>query len=294
MFFFKVPFPWVILAAALVGGAMPRLTPEPSDAEKLDAESSLIDRLAANGDLEHARPDLRRAIKVSVTCVILWLAPVVLAAGWLGHDHVIAREGVIFSQTALVTFGGAYSVLAYIAQRAVEDLHWLRPGEMIDGLALAETTPGPLIMVLQFVGFLAAFRYAAPLDPWVAAVTGALLTTWVTFLPCFLFILLGAPYVETLRGQRGLNAALSAITAAVVGVILNLSVWFALHTLFASVTRRAYGPVHVDVPAWSTLDPAPLVLAIAAYIAMSRYKVAMGWTLLVSAVLGALYWYWRG
>jgi chromate transporter len=293
MFFFKVPFPWIVLVAALIGIALPRLTAASPSAGPAAVEDSLIDRLAANGELEHARPDLRRAIRVTVICLVLWLTPVVLVAWWLGHDHVIAREGVIFSQTALVTFGGAYSVLAYIAQRAVEELHWLRPGEMIDGLALAETTPGPLIMVLQFVGFLAAYRYATPLDPWVAAVLGALLTTWVTFLPCFLFIFLGAPYVETLRGNRGLNAALSAITAAVVGVILNLSVWFALHTLFGGVTQRTYGPLHVDVPDWSTLDPAPLVLAAGAYIAMARYKVGMGWTLLVSAVLGALYWYWR-
>jgi chromate transporter len=293
MFFFGVPFPWVILAAALIGGAMPDLTPQSTQAEKAVDESSLIDRLAANGGLEHARPDLRRAIRVTLTCLLFWLTPIVLFALWLGHDHVIAREGVIFSQTALVTFGGAYSVLAYIAQRAVEDLNWLRPGEMIDGLALAETTPGPLIMVLQFVGFLAAYRYAAPLDPWVAAVLGALLTTWVTFLPCFLFIFVGAPYVEKLRGNRGLNAALSAITAAVVGVILNLSVWFALHTVFGSVTQRAYGPLQVSVPDWSTIDPAPLALAAGAYIAMARFKVGMGWTLLVSAVLGALYWYVR-
>jgi chromate transporter len=295
MFFFKVPFPWVIVAAAIIGLLLPeRMQPaSPSAHGDTALDDSLVDRLAANGQLAHAKPNLGRAVRITLTCLILWLTPVAIAIAWLGADHVIAREGVIFSQTALITFGGAYAVLSYVAQRAVEDLHWLRPGEMIDGLALAETTPGPLIMVLQFVGFLAAHRFAAPVDPWIAAVIGALLTTWVTFLPCFLFILLGGPYVETLRGHRGLNAALSAITAAVVGVILNLSVWFALHTIFGRVAERSFGPLQTLVPEWSTFDPAPLLLAAGAYVAMTRFKVGMGWTLLVSAILGAAYASWR-
>jgi chromate transporter len=204
---------------------------------------------------------------------------------------VIAREGVIFSQTAVVTFGGAYAVLAYIAQRAVEDLHWLKPGEMIDGLALAETTPGPLIMVLQFVGFLAAYRYAGPLDPWLSAVIGALVTTWVTFLPSFLFIFVGAPYMESLRRHRALNAALSCVTAAVVGVILNLSVWFALHTIFQRT--ETHGPLQLDVPVWSSLEPGALLLGAAALLAVLKFKVGMGWTLIGSAVIGAVYWLLR-
>jgi chromate transporter len=189
-----------------------------------------------------------------------------------------------------VTFGGAYAVLAYIAQRAVEDLHWLKPGEMIDGLALAETTPGPLIMVLQFVGFLAAYRYAGPLDPWLSAVLGALVTTWVTFVPSFLFIFVGAPYIESLRRHRALNAALSCVTAAVVGVILNLSVWFALHTIFRRTETIAYHPLQLDVPVWASLEPGALVLAVAALIAILKFKVGMGWTLIGSALIGAAYW----
>jgi chromate transporter len=214
--------------------------------------------------------------------------PVLLSALWLGSQHVVTREGIFFSQTAVVTFGGAYAVLAYIAQRAVENLHWLYPGEMLSGLALAETTPGPLIMVVQFVGFLAAYRHPGSLNPWFAAVLGASLTTWVTFLPCFLFIFVGAPYVESLRRQASLNAALSAITAAVVGVILNLSIWFALHTIFGKVDAHRYGPIHFDSPQWSTLDPGALLLATAALIAMLRFKLGLGWTLLGSATLGVI------
>jgi chromate transporter len=214
---------------------------------------------------------------------------VVVVAAWVGTEHVLTREGAIFGQTAIVTFGGAYAVLAYVGQRAVEELHWLRPGEMIDGLAMAETTPGPLIMVLQFVGFVAAYRFATPLDPWLSAVLGACLTTWVTFVPSFAFIFVGAPYVESLRQHRGLNAALSCVTAAVVGVIVNLSVWFATHTLFGRVDARTYGLVHVDVPVWPTIEPFALLLAVASMLAMLRFKVGMGWTLAASAMLGIAY-----
>jgi len=154
---------------------------------------------------------------------------------------------------------------------------------------MAETTPGPLIMVLQFVGFVAAYRFATPLDPWLSAVLGACLTTWVTFVPSFAFIFIGAPYVESLRQHRGLNAALSCVTAAVVGVILNLSVWFATHTLFGRVDARTYGLVHVDVPAWSTLEPAALLLAAGSMIAMLRFKVGMAWVLTASALIGVIY-----
>jgi chromate transporter len=222
-------------------------------------------------------------------CAAIWMAPVLLVVAWLGSQHVLAREGAIFGQTAIVTFGGAYAVLAYVGQRAVEELHWLRPGEMIDGLAMAETTPGPLIMVLQFVGFVAAYRYATPLDPWLAAVLGACLTTWVTFVPSFAFIFVGAPYIESLRQHRGLNAALSCVTAAVVGVIVNLSVWFATHTLFGRVEAQKYGIVHFDVPVWTTLEPVALMLAAGSMIAMLRFKIGMAWTLAGSAALGIAY-----
>jgi chromate transporter len=176
---------------------------------------------------------------------------------------------------ALVTFGGAYAVLAYVAQQAVEHYHWVRPHEMLDGLGMAETTPGPLIMVLQFVGFMAAFRDPGTLPPMWAATLGGLLATWVTFTPCFLWIFLGAPFIETMRGNKGLGGALTAITAAVVGVILNLSIWFALHTVFRDTAPvRSFG-LSFDRPVWSSLDLAALVLAIAAATAIFRFNIGM-------------------
>ncbi|MFL6195693.1 MAG: chromate transporter, partial [Thermoanaerobaculia bacterium] len=216
-----------------------------------------------------------------------WWAPLFLIALWLGRGHVLVTEGVFFSKMALVTFGGAYAVLAYVAQQAVEVLRWLRPGEMLDGLGMAETTPGPLIMVLEFVGFLAGYRNPGSLSPLAAGVLGAAITTWVTFVPCFLWIFLGAPYIESLRGVRWLTAALSGVTAAVVGVILNLAVWFSLHTLFGRVGEVHAGRARLLVPDWSTLDPAVLLLTVAAMLALFRFKLGMIPTLLGSAVIGA-------
>ena len=297
IFLLRVPFPWIVAGAAASGVAGRHLLPQyfaspVSSATHADGEST-VDRMHAAGKLIHVRPNGKRALSIALICLSLWAAPIGVAALWLGFDHVVTREGLMFSETAVVTFGGAYAVLAYVAQRVVEELHWLRPHEMIDGLALAETTPGPLIMVLQFVGFVAAYRYASPLDPWVAAMSGALLTTWVTFVPSFLFIFVGAPYIESLRAHRGLNAALSCVTAAVVGVILNLSVWFALHTLFGRVVAVRLGPLTLDTPDWSTLNPASLALGIGSLIAMLRFKLGMGWTLLASGLLGAVYWTWH-
>ena len=287
---FKVPFPWIVAGAALIGvvarRVLPRYFAPASSSDPQQSKDFVVDRMHETGQLAHAQPNARRALKLTVVCLLIWIVPVALVAAWLGADHVLTREGTIFGQTAVVTFGGAYAVLAYVGQRAVEELHWLHPGEMIDGLAMAETTPGPLIMVLQFVGFVAAYRYAAPLDPWLAAVLGACLTTWMTFVPSFAFIFIGAPYMESLRQHRGLNAALSCVTAAVVGVILNLSVWFATHTLFGRVDARTYGALHLDAPVWSTLDPVALLLAAGSMIAMLRFKVGMAWTLAASAVLG--------
>ncbi|MGH8236451.1 MAG: chromate efflux transporter [Steroidobacteraceae bacterium] len=293
IYLFKVPFPWIVAGAALIGIVARRVLPQYFDqapsANPRAEQDFVVDRMYVAGQLGHARPDTRRALTFTAVSIAIWIAPVLLIAAWLGTEHVLTREGAIFGQTAVVTFGGAYAVLAYIGQRAVEELHWLRPGEMIDGLALAETTPGPLIMVLQFVGFVAAYRFATPLDPWLAAVLGACLTTWVTFVPSFAFIFVGAPYMESLRQHRGLNAALSCVTAAVVGVIVNLSVWFATHALFSRVDARAYGLVHVDVPVWSTLEPVALILAAGSMIAMLRFKVGMAWTLAASALLGIAY-----
>lgn len=193
----------------------------------------------------------------------------------------------------MVTFGGAYAVLAFIAQRVVTDYGWLSPVQMLDGLALAETTPGPLIMVVQFVAFMAAFQHQTGMSPWLAGIIGSLLTVWVTFVPCFLWVFLGGPYVEALRGNRALHAALSAVTAAVVGVVLNLSVWFAEHTIFGSVQMLHAGPIRLDIPQWSTLNPAALLLAAGAMIAMLRFRLGMVWILGVCAGLGAVFHFLR-
>jgi chromate transporter len=218
----------------------------------------------------------------------LWAALPLLLLATFGGESVYGPIALFFSQMAVVTFGGAYAVLAYVAQEAVGSLGWLQPGEMLDGLAMAETTPGPLIMVLTFVGFLAAFRDPGALDPLSAALIGATLTTWVTFVPCFLWIFLGAPYIETLRGNQALAAALSAITAAVVGVVLNLAVWFALHAMFGEVRELALGPLRLTLPVPSTLDPWAALLAAGAMVAMFRFHIGMLPTLAGCAVAGAV------
>jgi chromate transporter len=292
-----VPFPLIVLGAGTVGllGSVvaPRVFapgPAGSAGDPRPPEATVLDAMMARGELAHARPTLGRAARVVAVCLALWFAPLGLLVAVLGPGSVLVTEGLFFGKAAVVTFGGAYAVLAYVAQRAVETYGWLRPGEMLDGLGMAETTPGPLIMVVQFVGFMGAYRDPGPLSPVVAGVLGSVVTTWVTFVPCFLWIFLGAPYVERLRGNRWLRGALSSITAAVVGVILNLSVWFSVHVLFARVGEVRAGPVHLLAPEWGTLDIASLVLVAAALVAMLRFGVGMGRTLATSAALGML---WR-
>ncbi len=293
IFVFAVPFPAIVAAAAVVGLfariAKPEWLPQPKADAAHDDAHYLVDALLAEDRLPHVRPSRVRALWITLASAVLWGAPILLVAAWVGNQHVLVREGLFFSQAAVVTFGGAYAVLAYVAQRAVEDLQWLRPGEMADGLALAETTPGPLIMVLQFVGFIAAFRNAGTLDPWLAATAGALLTTWVTFVPSFFFIFVGAPYVEALRRNRALHGALSAITAAVVGVIVNLSAWFALHTLFAQTRRIEGGIVQVEVPVLASVEPFAVALsALAIYVTLKRHW-PVPWTLALCGTLGFAY-----
>jgi chromate transporter len=243
--------------------------------------------------LHHAAPSWRRSTAIVAVGLVLWVAPVVLA--WVlagGQRTVLVDQGLFFGGMALVTFGGAYAVLTYVAQAAVQTYGWLTASEMVKGLGLAETTPGPLIMVVQFVAFLGAYRDPGDLDPWVAAVLASLLTVWVTFVPCFVFIFLGAPYVERLRGSTAIASALSGVTAAVVGVIANLALYFAIHTLFASTATRSLGPFHVDLPVWSSyVWEAWLVAAVAAVLLLAR-----GWSVLrtlgVCALLGlALTWF---
>ncbi|CUR60792.1 putative chromate transporter, chromate ion transporter family protein (fragment) [metagenome] len=201
-----------------------------------------------------------------------------------GRDSIFADQALFFTGAALVTFGGAYAVLAYVAQKAVEVYGWLAPGEMVTGLALAETTPGPLIMVVQFVAFVGAYRSPGDLDPWVAAVLASLLTTWVTFVPCFVFVFVGAPYVERLRGNHAVSAALTGIMAAVVGVIANLAIFFSVHTLFREVDLVTWGPLRLQIPDPGTLKPLSLAIAVfAAYLLFRR-----GWSVLRTLGICAL------
>jgi len=292
IFFFAIPFPAIVLAAALIGyfgsragsaafaggGNGPAATAQ-------GEESALGEHIP-----DHARPSLRRSLAVSAIFLVLWLAPVAALLVLLGPDNVFSEIALFFSQMAVVTFGGAYAVLAYVAQEAVEKFGWLRPGEMLDGLGMAETTPGPLIMVTQFVGFMGAFREAGGMHPMLAGTLGGLLTTWVTFTPCFLWIFLGAPFAERLRGNRALSAALAAITAAVVGVILNLALWFALHTLFRETRAVDAGPLHFDLPQLASANIPALVLTAAAMVAMFRLKVGPMPVLALCALAGVGYW----
>ncbi|UIJ71755.1 chromate efflux transporter [Aurantimonas sp. HBX-1] len=298
IFLFDVPFPAIILAAGLIGyvGARAELAAfsgggghGPSNGPALaDADSALGEAVP-----DHARPNVAWALRISAVFLALWLVPVALLVLVFGTGNVFADIAVFFSQMAVVTFGGAYAVLAYVAQQAVEHYGWLGPGEMLDGLGLAETTPGPLIMVTQFVGFLAAFRDPGSMNPYLAGTLGGLLTTWVTFTPCFLWIFLGAPYIERLRGNQAVSGALAAITAAVVGVILNLGVWFGMHVLFRKVDEVQAGLLSLDVPILSSVDPVALLLFAAATLALFRLHIGILPTLLGAAGAGAL-WHLAG
>jgi chromate transporter len=288
IFCFNVPFPAIIAAAALCGLIGCRVRPGafPFAGHAPGATGGGDDSLLGERIPDHARPTMARAGRVLVVWLALWLIPIAILRATLGPDDVFSTQGVFFSTAAVVTFGGAYSVLAYIAQQAVEVHHWLAPGEMLDGLGMAETTPGPLIQVVQFVGFMGAYRDPGPLHPLLAGTLASVLVTWVTFVPCFLWIFLGAPWIETLRGSRPLGAALSAITAAVVGVVLNLALWFALHTLFADVTElRALG-LHLPVPDPASLDLAAAAIGAVAALLLFRVRLSMLATLGVSAALG--------
>jgi chromate transporter len=299
IFFFSAPFPVIVIAAALIGYGGGRVRPDifaggsGHGAEK-PADDDAIDAASDAGQLAHTRPSTARAIRVAVICLTLWLAPIAALIALLGTAHVFTQESLFFSKMAVVTFGGAYAVLAYVAQQAVATYGWLAPGEMLDGLGMAETTPGPLIMVVQFVGFMGAYRNPGMLDPMLAGVLGAAITTWVTFVPCFLWIFLGAPYIEALRGNKSLGAALSTITAAIVGVVLNLAVWFAIHVVFEKIDQLQLGILRLYVPVWDTVNLVALALSAAALIAMLRFKVGMIPTMAVAAVLGAVAFYAGG
>lgn len=293
LFVFRAPFPLVVLAAGLCGWIGSRRAPGlfasagHGGGAAPDA-GGVVDRMFECGELGHADPSWRRAARVLALWLPVWLGPVALLWLAVGPSAIWTQIGGFFSLMAVVTFGGAYAVLAYVAQAAVDGFGWLAPGEMVDGLGLAETTPGPLILVLQFVGFLAAHRAPGGLDPLLAGGLGALLTLWVTFAPCFLWIFLGAPYVEALRGNRAISAALSAITAAVVGVVLNLALWFALHVVFREVRTLDLFGAGPDLPVLASIDWRAASLAAAALIAMLRFRVGMMPTLAACALAGVV------
>ena len=291
IFFFSVPFPLVIITAGCIGLLGRYVDPERFLVIKgHDAPNGpAIDAMIQSGTADHTRASWGRAFKVLSVWLPLWFAPLVILLVTLGYEDVFTQIGLFFSKLAVVTFGGAYSVLAYMAQEAVQNYEWLAPGEMLDGLGMAETTPGPLIQVVQFVGFMGAFREPGSLDPFTAGILASILATWVTFVPCFLWIFLGAPYVERLRGNHAVSAALSAVTAAVVGVMLNLAIWFALHVAFAEVTTvQAYGMKWL-LPAWSSIHIVSVLLALGSFVAMLRFKVGVLPVIFVSALLGIAY-----
>jgi chromate transporter len=262
LYVFQTPFPLIILAAAIIGffrAAVP-----------------------VQAGVKLGTVDWRGTIATTALWLALWLVPLALIVFGFGRDHVFAQVALFFSKLAIVTFGGAYAVLSYMAQQAVENFGWLKPEEMIDGLGLAETTPGPLILVTEFVGYMAGYRFAGGLWGGIAA---AVITLWMTFVPCFLWIMAGAPYIERLQNMPRLSGALAAVTAAVVGVILNLTIWFALHVLFGTLERTAFGLV----PQIQSLDAPALILSIIAAASLFAFHQGIFRTLLLCALLGVLW-----
>lgn len=254
LFVLDLPFPLIVLGAGVIGMGVAALRPEWLALKPGKADAGMT-----------ARPWRSTILSIAIWGVV-WAAPMILIALTLGQDHVLWQIGAFFSQLAIVTFGGAYAVLAYVAQEAVNGFGWLRPGEMADGLGLAETTPGPLILVTQFVGYLAAFRAPEPFTPMVAGLLGAAITTWVTFAPCFMWIFAFAPWIDRLGNAVRIKGGLAAVTAAVVGVIANLTAWFALHVLFAAVSEARFGPLRLYAPDPASFDWRAAVLAVLACI----------------------------
>jgi chromate transporter len=276
IFFLRLPFPAIVATAALVGFLGGKFWPKhfPAAAGHGAASSGTVIDDSHESPV-HTRPSLTRAIKVLGVSLVVWWTPVIAVGLWQGWNGTLAQEGVFFSKAAMVTFGGAYAVLPYVGQQAVEHFGWITAPQMLDGLGLAETTPGPLIMVVQFVGFLGGWQHPGTLTPLVAATLGALLTTWTTFIPCFLWIFLGAPHIEQMRGNANLASTLTAVTAAVVGVVLNLAVWFGLH---------------VFLPQVGIVDWFAIVVSVAAFVAMQRFKIGVIPVVLASGLVGLL---WR-
>lgn len=281
-----LPFPVVVLGAGAVGWLVGRRRPEVMVPGTKPEPPDAVAPVVPDEALHHAPPSARRNLTILAAGVVLWAAPVVVAAVAAGSASVYVDQGVFFGGMALVTFGGAYAVLSYVAQAAVGTYGWLSATEMTRGLALAESTPGPLIMVVQFVAFLGAYRSPGGLDPLAAAVIGSLLVTWVTFVPCFLFIFLGAPYVERLRGNASLSAALTGVTASVVGVIANLALFFAVHTLFSETRRGGWEHFGLLLPVWDSYVWESFVVLAVALVLVVRLRWSVLRTLGVCALLG--------
>lgn len=283
----NVPFPAIIAVAGLFGWLAGRVRPHwlPLGGQPGEPRAG---RPALLADDEHVdRATAFRAFRAALVALALWLLPVIALAVALGTEHVLTQEAFLFSKAAVVTFGGAYAVLGYVAQQAVDRYGWVTPQDMMVGLGLAETTPGPLIMVVQFVGFLAAYNNPGDLPPVVAGVLGSIVTVWVTFVPCFLFIFLGAPFVERLRDNDALRHALTAVGAAVTGVVLDLALWFAMNTVFGSVQDRSYGPFVVPVPDLTSIQWASVGLSALAAVLVFRFRLGTLKVLAVIAGLGA-------
>ncbi len=288
IFLFKIDFPYIVLGAGIAGFLGGKFSPKVFNVMR-GHQSSLNEDEHTDRFLQKVAPSWSGFKKTVLIFLGLWMLPfaVIIALG--GSDGIFMKEASFFSKAAVVTFGGAYSVLAYIAQKAVESYGWLNPGEMLDGLGMAETTPGPLIQVVQFVGFMGAFRYATDLSPLVAGVVGSVLVTWVTFVPCFLFIFAGAPFIEYLRGNANLTSALSGITAAVVGVVLNLGVWFSINTLFSETKTTDNNVIQFDIPVWQTLDLGAFSITIAAFLIYFWWKAGMIKTILLCIGMGLIF-----
>ena len=286
MFVFRVPFPYIILVAAATGFVAARFSSGRSGTNDVTPASAMLESGRHTSDEGAPQVSLRYAFKIMAAFAFLWLTPVAILITALGSGHPFSIIGTFFSKMAVVTFGGAYAVLAYVAQEAVQVQAWLTPSEMIDGLAMAETTPGPLIMVVQFVGFMAAYRNPGSMTPAAAAFLGSVLTTWVTFMPCFLWIFLGAPHIERLRQNKALTGAFSAVTAAVVGVVVNLAVWFSIHTLFANAIVTRVSGLALEVPVFSSIQTSALLITLVALLLTFRLRASVVVTLATTGALG--------
>jgi len=290
IFLFDVPFPVVIICAGLIGLVGMKLDPDRFVVIKGHATSDDVDEPAGD-DTRRGAPALKRQIRVVVVWASLWFVPLAALGLIAGPYNVFSQIGWFFSKLAVVTFGGAYSVLAYVAQEAVESYGWLAPGEMLDGLGMAETTPGPLIQVVQFVAFMGAFRDAGVFHPMVGGLLASVWATWITFVPCFLWIFAGAPYVESLRQNQAIGAALFAITAAVVGVMLNLAVWFALHVAFTDIVEERIMGMRLLIPVGTSVQIASIVITASALAVLLKSRVGLLPVMAVSTLLGIGYHY---